>query len=148
MAVLCLNWGDGIWDPSSYCRWGDSAISTNGLGVVLDASFSTEAQITNVVILAFCNHWMIRQLVYLSSHDLTAVVYAMVTSTLDYCNLPYVELPLGLILILAGISCRGFQLSIESDSALRYAELLHTVLRPYAVRDMSTRKLYAHWKKI
>lgn len=48
-----------------------------------------EAQVTAAAKLAFYHLQLIRELVsYLASHDLATVIYATVTSRLDYCNCP------------------------------------------------------------
>uniref|UniRef100_A0A803TXA5 Reverse transcriptase domain-containing protein n=1 Tax=Anolis carolinensis TaxID=28377 RepID=A0A803TXA5_ANOCA len=66
------------------------------LGVLLlDSSLSLEPQVSAMARGAFAQLRLVRQLrPYLGKSDLATVVYALVTSRLDYCNALYVGLPL------------------------------------------------------
>ena len=67
----------------------------HSLGVLLDPSLSLEAQVTSV---AQNNHyqlWLVHQLhPFLDRDSLPTVIHALVTSRLDYCNAPFVGLPM------------------------------------------------------
>ena len=66
--------------------------------MILYASLSIGAQITNVACLAFFHLHQAQQLApYLSTPDLATVIHATVTSRLDFCNSLYAGLPLNLL---------------------------------------------------
>ncbi|CAI5776265.1 Hypothetical predicted protein [Podarcis lilfordi] len=73
------------------------APSIKSLGVIFNASFSMEVQVTPITKAAFFHLRQTKQLVlYFSRSDFSTVIHATVTSRLDYCNSLYVGLPLKL----------------------------------------------------
>lgn len=77
------------------------------LGVNLDASLSTEAQVMTVAKLVFYRLLLVRQLTpYLSSCNLATVIYKTVTSRTDYCNSPPLSLTWKLQLVQNAVACQ------------------------------------------
>lgn len=88
MEILCLSCSgvdSGILLPALDSAPLMSAPTVKSLGLILDASFSMKAQVTDVARLAFYHVWLVKQLVpYLSSHNLAIVIHTIVTTRLDY----------------------------------------------------------------
>lgn len=97
---------DGGFVPGGGLRLGHTVTTLNelsltvaqtvrSLDMVLDTSFSMEAQVINVAKLTFFYLHHTRQLTLFLPHpDLVTVIYAMVTCRQNSCNLLYIGLPL------------------------------------------------------
>lgn len=79
--------------------WGAANTSTvlKSLGMNLDAALNMESHVTSVAKVTFFHLLQVRQLApFLSYPHLATVTHTTVTTSLDYCNLLYTDLPLWL----------------------------------------------------